>query len=78
MFATGTVCQICKEFPKSLKSNNNELEVGQYCFARHGELLAVLWHDHKDVGPGRLCRHNLKHKRYPKASGIIIGMIFEI
>jgi len=40
MFATGTVHQICKEFPKSLKSNN-KLEVGQNRFARCGELLAV-------------------------------------
>jgi len=42
-------CQIRKEFPESLKSNNNKLEVGQYHFARRGELLAVLWHDRKDV-----------------------------
>jgi len=26
-----------------------KLEVGQYRFARHGELLAVIWHDRRDL-----------------------------
>jgi len=32
-YATGTVRQIKKQFPESVKSNSNKLEVGQYCFA---------------------------------------------
>jgi len=48
-YATGTVRQIRKQFPESLKSENNKLDVGQYRFARHGELLAVIWHDRRDV-----------------------------
>ena len=27
-----------------------------------------------DLGPGRLCRHKLKHNRYPKASGIMLAL----
>ena len=31
------------------KEKKNVLNVGEYRFAQHGELTAVLWHDRRDV-----------------------------
>ena len=47
-YATGTVRSNRKNFPEELKVNT-KLEVGQYQFAVHDELVAVLWHDRRDV-----------------------------
>ena len=48
-FATGTLRHNRKSFPDALRSQNNKLEIGQYHFASSGELLAVIWHDRRDV-----------------------------
>lgn len=48
-FARGTVRQNRKLFPETLKSRHNKLEVGQYHFARCGQMVIVLWHDRRDV-----------------------------
>ena len=48
-YATGTVRQSRKQFPETLKGQHNKLDVGQYRFARCGQMTIVLWHDRRDV-----------------------------
>ena len=53
VYGTGTVRVNRKGFPDALKvdkkSSKNILQIGEYRFAQHGELTAVLWHDRRDV-----------------------------
>ena len=48
MYATGTVRQNRKQFPEALQSQNNKLDVGQYRYARYGQIIAVLWRNRRD------------------------------
>lgn len=60
-YATGTVRTNRRNFPDKLRvdkqSNQNVLKVGQYRFAQHGELVAVLWYDRREV----LCDDRQQH-----------------
>ena len=48
-YATGTIRQNRRNFPRVLLSSNNQLNFGNYRFATSSELVAVLWRDRKDV-----------------------------
>lgn len=49
---------------EALKSQHNKLDVGQYHFARCGQMITVLWHDHRDV-----CLLSMAHNQ---SAGIVI------